>query len=122
MKQNIWIYIVVIVFVLGVAFILTLDGPRPPVGGDSDEHGCIISAGYVWNESDQRCVREFEKTYCQPRQRDTSACYALYKPVCGYFQVECIRAPCPLQPQTFSNDCVACSNKRVQYYTEGECK
>lgn len=27
------------------------------IGGDRDEHGCIGSAGYVWCESKQRCIR-----------------------------------------------------------------
>jgi len=32
------------------------------VGGDKDEHGCIGSAGYTWNETKQECVREWEET------------------------------------------------------------
>jgi hypothetical protein len=31
------------------------------VGGDRDEHGCIGSAGYVWCESLNECIRPFEK-------------------------------------------------------------
>lgn len=30
------------------------------VGGNQDEHGCIIDAGYSWNEEEQKCVREWE--------------------------------------------------------------
>ena len=33
----------------------------PIVGGDRDEHGCIGSAGYVWCEVQQDCIRLFEK-------------------------------------------------------------
>lgn len=34
------------------------------VGNDKDEHGCIGSAGYVWNETSQKCERPWEnKTY-----------------------------------------------------------
>jgi hypothetical protein len=58
---------------------------------------------------------------CKDSQRNSDVCYELYKPVCGYLQVECITTPCDLQPQTFSNDCFACSNSRVKYYTEGAC-
>ena len=30
------------------------------IGGDRDEYGCLISAGYSWNEEEQQCVREWE--------------------------------------------------------------
>lgn len=29
------------------------------IGGDRDEHGCLIAAGYSWNDSEQECVREW---------------------------------------------------------------
>jgi hypothetical protein len=36
--------------------------PEPPiVGGDRDEHGCIGSAGYIWCEAKQECLREWEE-------------------------------------------------------------
>ena len=31
------------------------------VGGDTDEHGCIPSAGYTWCEAKQKCLREWEE-------------------------------------------------------------
>ncbi len=36
-------------------------GPLQPVGSDRDEHGCIGSAGYVWSEARQTCIRPFEE-------------------------------------------------------------
>lgn len=30
------------------------------VGNDADEHGCIVSAGYTWNETSQKCERPWE--------------------------------------------------------------
>eukprot|EP00746_Dinoflagellata_sp_MGD_P137080 gnl/MRDRNA2_/MRDRNA2_70913_c0_seq1.p1 gnl/MRDRNA2_/MRDRNA2_70913_c0~~gnl/MRDRNA2_/MRDRNA2_70913_c0_seq1.p1 ORF type:complete len:108 (+),score=36.10 gnl/MRDRNA2_/MRDRNA2_70913_c0_seq1:107-430(+) len=30
-------------------------------GGDRDDHGCIGSAGYVWCESSQKCLRVWEE-------------------------------------------------------------
>ena len=33
---------------------------RALLGGDRDEHGCIGSAGYVWSEVSQDCIRVFE--------------------------------------------------------------
>lgn len=35
--------------------------PPEVVGGDKDEHGCIPSAGYQWNEEKQMCVRPWEE-------------------------------------------------------------
>jgi LPXTG-motif cell wall-anchored protein len=35
------------------------NGPMP--GSDEDEHGCKQSAGYVWCEAKQRCIRPFEE-------------------------------------------------------------
>lgn len=32
------------------------------IGGDRDEHGCIIAAGYSFNENIGACVRQFELT------------------------------------------------------------
>ena len=31
------------------------------VGNDRDEHGCIGSAGYTWNEEKGECIRPWEK-------------------------------------------------------------
>jgi hypothetical protein len=37
----------------------TADAP-PQVGGQKDEHGCLIAAGYIWSQVKQECVRIFE--------------------------------------------------------------
>ncbi len=34
---------------------------EPLVGGDSDEYGCIGSAGYSWCEEKQKCIRPWEE-------------------------------------------------------------
>lgn len=31
------------------------------IGGDKDEHGCLIGAGYSWCESKNKCLRTFEE-------------------------------------------------------------
>ncbi len=36
-------------------------GPVGLVGNDKDSHGCIASAGYIWSELLQECIRPFEK-------------------------------------------------------------
>jgi hypothetical protein len=49
------------------------------------------------------------------------ACTREYRPVCGLVAVQCVSAPCPPLPQTFGNDCSACSEPSVLSYTEGAC-
>lgn len=39
----------------------TSEGSPELVGDDKDEHGCIGSAGYVWSEDKQECVRPWEE-------------------------------------------------------------
>ncbi|MCB9362618.1 hypothetical protein H6504_04230 [Candidatus Woesearchaeota archaeon] len=33
---------------------------EPVIGGDKDEHGCLVPAGFSWNSSLGACVREWE--------------------------------------------------------------
>ena len=38
--------------------------PRPypnNIGGETDKHGCHISAGYKWCKKKKRCIREWEE-------------------------------------------------------------
>jgi hypothetical protein len=42
------------------------------VGGDSDEHGCIGSAGYSWCEAKQKCLRQWEEP-CEGKLNLTEA-------------------------------------------------
>jgi len=35
------------------------------IGGDQDEHGCYIAAGYSWCETKQKCLRNWEEL-CPP--------------------------------------------------------
>jgi len=30
------------------------------IGGDKDEHGCLIAGGYSWNQTEEKCVKEWE--------------------------------------------------------------
>lgn len=80
-----------------VAFGCVQQGPI--VGNDTDEHGCIGSAGYSWCEEKQKCLRIFEEN-C------TKACTAEAK-ICpdgtavGRTGPDCEFAPCP---QLVGND------------------
>lgn len=41
------------------------------VGGQKDEHGCLVAAGYTWSQLKQECVRIFE-TGIRLNPQDTS--------------------------------------------------
>ncbi|MDD3144509.1 MAG: hypothetical protein PHV23_00195 [Candidatus Gracilibacteria bacterium] len=82
------------------------------VGNDRDEHGCIGSAGYTWDENSNQCVRPWEQ------KEEARICTMDYNPVCAEVQVQCIKAPCFPVNQTFGNACGAGDNKVIY---QGEC-
>lgn len=88
-------------------------GPQT-IGGDKDEHGCLIAAGYSWCEAKQECIRPWEEpceeAYICPESVG-DVCTMQYDPVCGYKNGE---------SQTYSNPCVACQ-AGIDEYTWGEC-
>ena len=58
---------------------------------------------------------------CTATEKEAQACTREYAPVCGQVVVQCIKAPCPPIPQTFSNGCSACGQGNVDSYTAGAC-
>jgi hypothetical protein len=54
-------------------------------------------------------TQKSDRVYCKPEQRNPGICYTLYDPVCGSNGAE------------YSNDCVACMNSNVEWYTKGSC-
>lgn len=57
---------------------------------------------------------------CTAEDTGPKACTKEYKPVCGYVEVQCIKAPCYPQPRTFGNSCEA-YNANATNVTEGAC-
>jgi hypothetical protein len=52
--------------ILGLVFsivsIAVIAGCKPSlIGGDKDDHGCLIAAGYSWCEAKQKCLRTWEE-------------------------------------------------------------
>jgi len=41
------------------------------IGGQKDEHGCLIPAGYSWCEPKQKCLREWEEPCAKPATSNT---------------------------------------------------
>jgi len=76
--QKLWVYLLVLILALAVGVMFIQIGlgktsapaesePSPTemlIGGDKDEGGCLIGAGYSWCETLQQCVRPWE-TPCE---------------------------------------------------------
>ena len=41
--------------------ILMITACQEPIGGETDEHGCLVAAGYSWCDSKQKCLRIWEE-------------------------------------------------------------
>lgn len=52
------------------------------VGGDSDSHGCKVSAGYTWSFIKNKCIRIFEGTklsHAEDGKTYTTAAYVVFE-------------------------------------------
>ena len=52
---------IAIALVLGAIYFLQKEEVSP-IGGDRDEHGCLVAAGYAFDEEVGACIRAFEMT------------------------------------------------------------
>jgi hypothetical protein len=60
-KIIIWLVIILII-AAGLWWLLARNqGEEPLIGGETDEHGCLIAAGYSWCEPKQKCLRIWEE-------------------------------------------------------------
>ena len=103
---------VLIALILVVVSITLINSPE-------EESEACLNAGYRWDPVQEKCIKFGKQIYCSQVYGDV--CYEIYQPVCGWFdtnKVRCVKYPCA---DTFSNDCFACSNENVLFYTQGEC-
>ena len=68
--KSLMIIIVVLVIIFGGLYLFLTQteienqevvNEEPLIGGDQDEHGCLIAAGYSWCEANQQCLRFWEQ-------------------------------------------------------------
>lgn len=45
-------------------------GEEKLIGGDKDEHGCLIAAGYTWCEEKEKCLRTWEEE-CEEDKKES---------------------------------------------------
>lgn len=59
--KKVFIFIIAIVLV-GLAVYYVNQNNRQNIGGDRDAHGCLVAAGYTFDETVGACIRAFEMT------------------------------------------------------------
>lgn len=72
--------------------------------------------GEWWYYPDGTLLRMMDCKHEEP-----TVCTMQYQPVCASVQVQCIKAPCPPQLQTFGNACMMKGNSLATYLHDGEC-
>ncbi len=91
MKNIVKAFVVIALFGLGLITLFTLNSKKQnsitipiisvtpsetPLGGDRDEHGCILSAGYSWCEPKSKCVRIWEEKCFESVEEEIEAILA----------------------------------------------
>ncbi|MBN2517462.1 MAG: hypothetical protein JXB14_01315 [Candidatus Altiarchaeota archaeon] len=95
----------VIVLIVALVLLVVLVSMRPqgekPIGGDKDEHGCLIAAGYSWCEPKQKCLRTWEEP-CEEGNACTDSGGTIEKAMCcksaGDFPNLCLIGACGCGP------------------------
>lgn len=89
LKIGFALIMIVLLFPVYIALI-----PEKTIGGETDEHDCLISAGYQWCPSTQKCQRMWEE-YC-PEYKDQfkiesfEDCVAAGNPVMESYPRKCM--------------------------------
>jgi len=52
---------ILILIAAGLYYFSQSESDEPLIGGDKDEHGCMLMAGYSWCETSQKCIRPWEE-------------------------------------------------------------
>lgn len=61
MKKNLMQAALLILIIITVGIAGCVAANNQTIGGDKDEHGCLIAAGYSWCEAKQKCLRIWEE-------------------------------------------------------------
>lgn len=82
----------------------------PVVGGDRDIHGCIGSAGYVWSNSENKCIRPWETPKMSPREALKNGTWVL-----DTFNGKAIKSSATLTFHKNTFNAKVCNNLSGQY-------
>ncbi|MFH0737475.1 MAG: hypothetical protein V1827_02165 [Candidatus Micrarchaeota archaeon] len=95
--------------ILLIALVFAGCTAEKPIGGDKDEHGCLIAAGYSWCEEKGKCLRIWEEpcqganTTANATVYDFESCAASGNPI-----MESYPRQCAYDGQTYREE--ACSS------------
>ncbi len=67
MRKAILLILIMVFSIVGISG--CIDGADKSIGGETDEHGCLPTAGYTWCETKQKCLRIWEEN-CPPDYAD----------------------------------------------------
>ena len=59
--KRVIIGLMICMFLIGIVGLIIAENETKLIGGQKDSHGCLIPAGYSWNATERKCVREWEK-------------------------------------------------------------
>jgi hypothetical protein len=76
----------------------------------------------IGNVQEEQVPTDLKSTLCTADQKDAKACTKEYMPVCGWLVQVNRTCENPFCTKEFANKCLACQDKDVVSYTEGECQ
>lgn len=86
MKNNkvIMVVVIAVIVVVVIAAVIYISGSNKPapttnqplIGGQTDEGGCLIAAGYSWCEPKQKCLRIWEEKCYETEEADLVQIFA----------------------------------------------
>jgi len=80
-------------FIAAVVAISSYTNRETPIGGETDEHGCMLMAGYTWNEEVGACIREWELNENQRQAAEIAVEYIGYTKGTTVLRVDVARCP-----------------------------
>ena len=79
---------IIIAISIILALVLTGCTTEKPIGGEKDEHGCLLAAGYIWCESKEKCLRTWEEA-CPGMVTSFKECAELGYPIMESYPRQC---------------------------------
>ncbi|MBN2101444.1 MAG: hypothetical protein JW716_01070 [Candidatus Aenigmarchaeota archaeon] len=94
MNVKIIVLIILLVFVtaVGASATIKLESEKQ-IGGEKDEHGCLVPAGYSWDEDVGACIRGWELDEDQKRAAKAAIEYLDSEKISTITEVAVLRCP-----------------------------
>jgi hypothetical protein len=90
MKKIIIAIILIALIILAGLYYFVNKTEKEVIGGDIDSKGCLIAAGYSFNESEKECVREWSYESDRYQVNNYQSCVDAGYPVMESFPEQCM--------------------------------